>query len=57
MSRQAMDITLPKELVEKIQKYVDEGRFKSVEDFLEQASTLLLYAEDNKDMFVQALGN
>jgi len=52
-----MDISMPKELIEKIDTYVKQGRFKSVEDFLEQAANLLLYAEDNKDLFTQALGN
>jgi len=52
-----MEISLPKDLIEKIEKYVQQGRFKSVEEFLEQASGLLCYAEDNKDLFTQALGN
>lgn len=52
-----MEISLPKELVERIEKYVKQGRFKSVEEFLEHAANLLLYAEDNKELFTQALGN
>ena len=52
-----MEISLPKEIVDKIEKYVSEGRFKSMEEFMEQATNLLLYAEDNKDLFTQALGN
>jgi Arc/MetJ-type ribon-helix-helix transcriptional regulator len=57
MEKEHMDISMPKELIEKIDTYVKQGRFKSVEDFLEQAANLLLYAEDNKDLFTQALGN
>jgi Arc/MetJ-type ribon-helix-helix transcriptional regulator len=57
MERKHMDITLPKELLEKIEIYVKQGRFKSVEEFLEHSASLLLYAEDNKDLFSQALGN
>jgi len=55
--KKKMDISLPKEVIEKIDTYVQQGRFKSVEDFIEQAANLLLYAEDNKDLFTQALGN
>ena len=57
MERRNMDISLPKELIVKIEKYVELGRFKSVEEFIEQATSLLLYAEDNKELFTQALGN
>ena len=57
MARRNMDISLPKELIVKIEKYVEQGRFKSVEEFIEQATSLLLYAEDNKELFTQALGN
>jgi Arc/MetJ-type ribon-helix-helix transcriptional regulator len=52
-----MEISMPKEVIERIEVYVKQGRFKSVEDFLEQASSLLLYSEDNKELFMQALGN
>ena len=55
--KKKMDISLPKEVIEKIDNYVHQGRFNSVEDFIEQAANLLLYAEDNKDLFTQALGN
>ncbi|MBT3583168.1 ribbon-helix-helix protein, CopG family [Candidatus Woesearchaeota archaeon] len=57
MEKKKMEISLPKELVEKIEKYVEQGRFKSMEEFIEHATNLLLYAEDNKDLFTQALGN
>jgi Arc/MetJ-type ribon-helix-helix transcriptional regulator len=57
MKTKTMDITLPKELLEKIEVYVKQGRFKSVEEFLEHSVSLLLYAEDNKELFNQALGN
>jgi Arc/MetJ-type ribon-helix-helix transcriptional regulator len=57
MEIKTMEISLPKEIVDKIEKYVSEGRFKSMEEFMEQATNLLLYAEDNKDLFTQALGN
>lgn len=52
-----MDISLPKEMIEKIEEYVKQGRFKSVEECIEQAVNLILYAEDNKDLFMQSLGN
>jgi len=52
-----MDVSLPKETMDKIEIYVKQGRFKSVEAFLEQATVLLIYAEENKDLFTQAMGN
>jgi len=57
MEKKVMDISLPKETIEKIDGYVKEGRFKSIEDCIEQAVNLMLYAEDNKDLFLQAMGN
>jgi len=45
------------ELEKRIKAYIDEGRFDSMDEFINQAITLLLYAEDNKDMLVKGLGN
>ena len=38
---------------ERINKYVEDKRFKDINDFMEQAAKLLLYAEDNKNNFEQ----
>ncbi len=51
-----MEINLPKEQVAKIKKYIEEGRFKSFDDFFEQAAKLLLYSEDRKEQFNKILG-
>ena len=36
---------------ERVNKYIEQKRFKDMDDFIEQAARLLLYAEDNKDNF------
>ncbi len=51
-----MELNLPPETLAKINKYIKEGRFKSLSDFLEQAAKLLLYSEDRKDDFKKILG-
>lgn len=48
-------IMISAEQLEKIQKFVQEGRFESFEDFVEQALNLLLYAEERKDDFEKIL--
>lgn len=47
--------SIPDEMIEKINKYIKEGRFKDLSDFFQQAAKLLLYAEDNKDQFAKIL--
>ncbi len=47
-----MEINISDETKAKIDKYVKDGRFKSVDDFVQQAIKLLLYAEDKKDDFL-----
>jgi Arc/MetJ-type ribon-helix-helix transcriptional regulator len=46
-----VEIDIPQEFLEKIEKYVKEGRFKNKDDFFQQAVNLLLYAEDRKEEF------
>lgn len=48
-------INIPDEMVQKIQKYIQENRFKDLNEFINQAIKLLVYAEDNKDSFVKIL--
>lgn len=50
-----MELNLSKEQLEKIENYVKEGRFKSVDDFISQAANLLLYAEERKEDFKKIL--
>ncbi len=51
-----MEINLSPETLAKINKFIEEGRFKSLDDFLEQAAKLLLYSEDRKEDFKKILG-
>ena len=44
-------IDLPEELVNKIYKYIKDGRFSDISDFFTQATKLMLLAEDNKEYF------
>lgn len=44
-------LDIPEELIQKIRKYVEAGRFRDFNDFFIQAARLLLYAEDNKENF------
>lgn len=50
-----MEVKIDSEKAKRIEKYVNDGRFDSVEKFVDHALTLLLYAEDNKDMFQKML--
>lgn len=47
--------SIPDEMIEKIRRYIQEGRFKNLSDFFTQAARLLLYAEDNKEQFSKIL--
>ena len=40
---------IKEEQLKKIEEYVKEGRFKSVDEFTDKAIELLLYAEDRKE--------
>lgn len=46
-----LKINLDEAKLEKIEKYLQEGRFKTIDDFFNQAAKLLLYAEDKKEEF------
>ena len=46
-----MEIELKPEIVKRIEAYVKNSRFESVDAFVDRAATLLLYAEDNKGLF------
>ena len=44
-------INIDEEKLDRIKKYVEKGRFKDLDDFFDQSSKLLLYAEDKKEEF------
>lgn len=46
-----LKIELEDSKFEKIKRYVEEERFKSIDDFIDQATKLLIYAEDKKEEF------
>ena len=46
-------IEISDEVLKKISDYVQAGRFKDLNDFINQAIKLLVYAEENKDQFQQ----
>lgn len=46
-----LKINLKEDKAERIQKYIDEGRFDNLDEFFDQATKLLLYAEDKKEEF------
>ena len=50
-----MELNLPPEILAKINKYIQQGRFRSIDDFFEQAAKLLLYSEDRKEDFKKIL--
>ena len=50
-----MEVKIDEDKAKRIDAYVKEGRFKTTEDFVDHALKLLLYAEDNKDMFQKML--
>ncbi|MBS3064050.1 MAG: hypothetical protein J4445_01200 [DPANN group archaeon] len=48
-------IEISKDRQERIDKFVKLGRFASLDDFVQKAVDLMLYAEDNKDAFTKIL--
>lgn len=46
-------IEISDEIIKKVDGWVQAGRFKDLNDFINQAIKLLLYAEENKDNFQQ----
>ena len=44
-------INIDKEKLDRIKKYIEKRRFKDLDDFFDQSSKLLLYAEDKKEEF------
>ena len=46
-----LEINLGEVKVNKIKKYVEEERFKDIDDFFEKAVKLMMYAEDKKEEF------
>ncbi|MFH0868966.1 MAG: hypothetical protein V1839_01935 [archaeon] len=48
-------IDISRECIEKIQRYVKDGRFSDMNDFINQAVKLLLMAEDNREEFSQII--
>jgi Arc/MetJ-type ribon-helix-helix transcriptional regulator len=50
-----IEIDLSEEILDRIRKYIGEGRFKDLSDFFGQAAKLMLYSEDKKDEFLGVL--
>lgn len=50
-----MKVEIEKDKFVRIENYVKDGRFKTVNEFVDKALTLLLYAEDNRDKFAQMI--
>jgi len=50
-----VSIEIAQKMEEHIRKYVNLGRFKNVDDFVQQAIQLMLYAEDNKEAFTKII--
>lgn len=50
-------VEIPKNKQERIEKFVKLGRFVSLDDFVQKAVDLMLYAEDYKDEFTKSIGN
>jgi len=46
-----MEVEIDQKKADKIQTFVDAKQFESVETFVDRALTLLIYAEENRDMF------
>jgi len=46
-----MQVKLDDEKADRIAKFVKDGRFDSIDSFVDRALELLLYAEDNRDRF------
>ena len=51
----AEKINISDEFIAKARKYVEEGRFKDLNDFINQSLKLMIYAEDNKEKFMEAV--
>jgi len=49
------NLLISKEHLDKIQKFVKDKRFESLNDFVDQALNLLIYAEDRKEDFEKIL--
>ncbi len=50
-----MNIEISDEKIKKIEKFVKEGRYHSINAFFEQAAYLLIMAEENKDLWKRGL--
>ncbi len=46
-----MEIKIRNDLKEKIEKYVKEGRYRNIDEFMNAAADTLLMAEDRNGMF------
>ena len=46
---------ISEEKLKKIEAYIKEGRFKSVDEFVDKAVDLLLYAEDRKEEITEMM--
>ena len=50
-----IEIDMDEGILERVRKYISEGRFKGLNDFFGQAAKLLLYSEDNKEHFLNMI--
>ena len=48
-------INISDEVIAKAKAYVAQGRFKDLNDFISQSLNLMIYAEDNKEKFMEAV--
>jgi Arc/MetJ-type ribon-helix-helix transcriptional regulator len=48
-------LSISDELIIRAQKYIEEGRFKDISEFINKAIELLLYAEDRKEEFANVI--
>ncbi len=44
-------IEISDDIIKKVDEWIKAGRFKDLNDFINQAIKLMLYAEENKDNF------
>lgn len=51
-----MEINLHKDKMKRIEKILQSSEFKTMEEFIDRAVELLLFAEENKNQFAQFLG-
>lgn len=49
------EIDLNEETLDRIKKYISEGRFSDLSDFFKQAAKLMLYSEDKKEEFMNVI--